>query len=568
VQPVGRVGNDSVNVSSNSRQAAKKANEKIASKEDRAIGDMMKRGKKRRKEKEDGRRSKKNANDQQKIEDNENWVQCELCLKWRLIPSVENLPDKWYCELNTTDLKRNSCDAPEQTAEEVAKERRKAKRAAARNSTKRGRSLSPSTVQPKKSRSSEKLSKEQVGSPEPVADKRKQNVNINSNAEKATLEQSRNSDSGDEFQIGSIRSKSRNTSRLSLNEDNSFENDISAEQSPTGQVQQRKVVSRRGGRQGNEEKGGRRRGKKPKEEKKQEWVLCERCEKWRRLPRHITAASLPDKWYCSMNTWDPRSASCAVQEDHIVEEEKARENTILNDNTQGTSTGGSKPSYRNLIKRPTRPISERMRAAESIFSSNAAEIEGEQSGAPPVVLYANSSVFQQKVGLHRMVESQGNVDRISLFALMNHSKLWKDLHNGFNPGSVTPSMVPSNPTTRLEDKENLTCSASMKSMIYDALGMNSMAVNEILLECQCGDWGDSAWDELRASCTYESVSCVINELVKDGLVEVLQGNPYDVFNLVRYKKSMTTRDADGETQSQNRPIKFSKPWKKARLGYT
>jgi hypothetical protein len=39
-----------------------------------------------------------------------------------------------------------------------------------------------------------------------------------------------------------------------------------------------------------------------------------------------------------------------------------------------------------------------MRAAESIFSSHAAEADDEQSRAPPVVLYANSrSMFQQKV---------------------------------------------------------------------------------------------------------------------------------------------------------------------------
>lgn len=48
--------------------------------------------KKKRKEKgEDGRRKKKRIDEGDTIH-NENWVQCEKCMKWRLIPSVENLP--------------------------------------------------------------------------------------------------------------------------------------------------------------------------------------------------------------------------------------------------------------------------------------------------------------------------------------------------------------------------------------------------------------------------------------------------------------------------------------------
>ena len=32
------------------------------------------------------------------------WAQCDLCLKWRRMidgKTAENLPDKWYCRLNT-----------------------------------------------------------------------------------------------------------------------------------------------------------------------------------------------------------------------------------------------------------------------------------------------------------------------------------------------------------------------------------------------------------------------------------------------------------------------------------
>lgn len=33
------------------------------------------------------------------------------------------------------------------------------------------------------------------------------------------------------------------------------------------------------------------------------WVACDRCNKWRLLPIGITAVDLPEKWWCSMLTW-------------------------------------------------------------------------------------------------------------------------------------------------------------------------------------------------------------------------------------------------------------------------
>jgi hypothetical protein len=41
---------------------------------------------------------------------------------------MDKLPDRWYCELNKYDPKRSSCDAAEQTTDEIMRERRKAKK--------------------------------------------------------------------------------------------------------------------------------------------------------------------------------------------------------------------------------------------------------------------------------------------------------------------------------------------------------------------------------------------------------------------------------------------------------
>ena len=56
------------------------------------------------------------------------WVECSTCSKWRIVPprpdgSQEEIPDIWYCEMNT-DLLRNSCEAPEEEYKAPAAVRR------------------------------------------------------------------------------------------------------------------------------------------------------------------------------------------------------------------------------------------------------------------------------------------------------------------------------------------------------------------------------------------------------------------------------------------------------------
>jgi [histone H3]-lysine4 N-trimethyltransferase ATXR3 len=47
-----------------------------------------------------------------------------------------------------------------------------------------------------------------------------------------------------------------------------------------------------------------------------EWVQCEECLKWRRVPFHVVLDDLPDVWYCRMNFWDePEKANCDTPQD-------------------------------------------------------------------------------------------------------------------------------------------------------------------------------------------------------------------------------------------------------------
>ena len=41
----------------------------------------------------------------------------------------------------------------------------------------------------------------------------------------------------------------------------------------------------------------------------EEWALCDACRKWRRLPRGVRGAALPERWTCERGTWGFRDAS-------------------------------------------------------------------------------------------------------------------------------------------------------------------------------------------------------------------------------------------------------------------
>ena len=117
------------------RRAAQKANELIVAKEERIIKDAdLKRKVVKKKEDLKIRRSSSKASDDGVDDDDslnvedDHWVSCDRCSKWRLLPSMAStdaLPERWFCEMNTYDPKRNICEAPEQSTQEAAAEKQK-----------------------------------------------------------------------------------------------------------------------------------------------------------------------------------------------------------------------------------------------------------------------------------------------------------------------------------------------------------------------------------------------------------------------------------------------------------
>ncbi|XP_070770954.1 MORC family CW-type zinc finger protein 3a [Enoplosus armatus] len=66
----------------------------------------------------------------------------------------------------------------------------------------------------------------------------------------------------------------------------------------------------------------------------QNWVQCDDCSKWRKLPDGIDCSKLPDKWFCLKNP-DPQFRSCNVEEEPV-------------------DSDGDQPSYHKTYKQQVR----------------------------------------------------------------------------------------------------------------------------------------------------------------------------------------------------------------------
>jgi hypothetical protein len=107
------------------------------------------------------------------------------------------------------------------------------------------------------------------------------------------------------------------------------------------------------------------------------WVQCERknCKKWRKVPASIDMSTLPEKWYCEMNSWDTDRATCdGPEESDSDSEQKASSshttsrNQLIISNNKGPGT----LSYRRMIfgtdGRIRPAFSERNKTGYGLFS--------------------------------------------------------------------------------------------------------------------------------------------------------------------------------------------------------
>ncbi|GKY91742.1 hypothetical protein MPSEU_000145900 [Mayamaea pseudoterrestris] len=530
------------------RRAAQQANERITSRQPLVIDSPEgKKGRRKRRELEDGSETS---------EDDSQWVQCDLCSKWRIIPSivVSTLPKQWYCSDNLWDSKRASCEAPEQTPKQVAKEKKKRKRlqqrirmgvdaAAGIGGTALGVDGQQREETPVMEGFNDSVIRESPESThdttEDVGREKKTTIIAGKKVRSDNTEMSETL--GVDAQGRRGRGRPRRIKELvkPAMETESFAQSTAGVADETDNL---------------------------------EWVQCESCQKWRKLPAHVSADDLPETWYCNMNTWNSASASCDAPEDKA---------DGLQDINFHTGAGSGKLSYRNLIfgntgRKPSRPISERARAAESLFIA-----PNDDEDAPPVVMYANSSAFVvRKKGNPALVADDNG--SLSILQLMSHSNLWTELRVA--PQSLlkhSSDDKPSNLMSYTFDTLPSNVKAGMKAILLQLIDEKSLTANDILVKMQSknAESDDRIWSISLSYCDLNVIVTTLFELVKEGMVECVQDtcetscwNPH--YRLRTRKAEMITAtavldDINNEKSktlvaaTSHRLLKFNKPWKQS-----
>jgi hypothetical protein len=547
------------------RRAAQQAKERIKSKDGETP--EMEQGKKKKKRKND-------ENDSENSEDDRQWVQCDNCGKWRILPStvkLSSLPKHWYCDMNIYDPKRMSCTASEQTPKQVAKEYKRAKKRARQRLEQSSLDAIPEEGPKEKVRVEKTPPPIAPNSPHAVEDvaPREQTVTSKESTKKnKRVSPPSAAEENDPAVPSDSGSDNKGDKRASVGK-KGISQDV-AEPAPAAleaAVEPKAKPGRRRGRPARDpnkdsEQGSRSSSTdKPGDGENVEWVQCEKCDKWRKLPPHISADELPDVWYCTMNTWNPNSASCETDEDIA--------DALHQDVAAGNAIPGNpgKFSYRSLIfgtgRKHNRPMSERSRAGESLFQRPIDEIENPY----PTVMYSKSSAFLPRTSNFNKAITVDEKST-SIFDVMSNSELWVELRGAAQPLNVISGGNYGQPYQKQSYRyENLSedMKNSWKELVLYALGLGTLTGDEVLLEAQDHQWEDmpTEWLEMRSYCTTDIVVNTLLQLVRDGQVEMTCSRephlPMEEW-VPKYRKVRRRREAD-EAVTASRCMKISKPWK-------
>jgi hypothetical protein len=550
VSPHGRPKQEATLVVRSGRRAAQQANERIVSRQEVVTQDPVVKKKRKKEKRRDG------EPDDSDDSDDAQWVQCDSCSKWRIIPGrvVATLPKQWYCADNTYDTKRASCDAPEQTPKQVAKEKRKKKRQrlivqAAAEAKESGQSDAPKAIPVERPRE-KPVESVKSRQPSPVQ------APLDGDSGSDTLQKSEKKASG-----AGLGKKAKSLESLE-----GLDGTI-----PEGEAKSGKPRGRPRRANGPIRGSGNTpaicgTSKPPDETENLEWVQCEKCDKWRKLPPSVSADELPDVWYCNMNTWNPPSSSCDAPED--------RADGLQDTGVFGVSgSNAGKLSYRNLIfgsngRKQNRPVSERTRASESLFGTPS------DDEAPPTVMYANSSAFVSRSKSAFVEETE----EMSVLELMAHSNLWAELRGVAQPSAVTSGVAVKPQRTPFYSFDSLPSpkKEALKELLLHSLDSKTLTGDEVLLEVQGRQWENvqESWVEVRSFCSLNVVITALCELVKEDRVDCVQslGPNWTVKDWnPRYRRAKGV-DADKGVQPKtanahqsSRCMKIAKPWKRARI---
>jgi len=213
-------------------------------------------------------------------------------------------------------------------------------------------------------------------------------------------------------------------------------------------------------------------------------------------------------------------------------------------------------------------------------------------------MYANSNAFYNKSLIQKATsfeDEQGGggggggspgsgvlPQKTSIFDIVSHSRAWQELNNNAATFHVQ-NMIACNAIgyekyCQPNGSLNQEAVDTLKAMAYFSLGNNkALAGHEILLEVQCGsnqqEWNVPAhWMELRSLCTIEIISFILEELMKDGLVEEVRRDDDGrlkslAVDSVFYRRRLGPEHAAALPSAQevidqrSSCLKIRKPWK-------
>mmetsp|Transcript_15163 Transcript_15163/g.37161 ORF Transcript_15163/g.37161 Transcript_15163/m.37161 type:complete len:1484 (+) Transcript_15163:310-4761(+) len=507
------------------------------------------------------RRRNHGSDEEESDEEERQWVQCDKCQKWRILPSrveASSLPDVWQCSMNDWDPKHSDCSVAEQTLKQIQKERRRAKKRA------KQQRLEQAALEANQAESNRdpkaRGAKSAQNSPRPT----KPVVKTGKNADLESKRASPVPSAGNGPVESGLDSKAEKRGRKGK-KDKEESKQIEAQRTVAAGEVTPKKPGRKRGRPARTIPTDAPRSGESKDDDNVEWVQCEKCEKWRKLPPYMSADELPDKWYCSLNTWNEASASCDAAEDKA--DAHHQEVGVFGNMPQGHV---GKYSYRSMIygsgRKYNRPMSEKARAAESLFQRPQVE-----EGIPQTsVMYAKSSMFVPRMSNFQktqVVEKKNT----SIFDVLAESDLWAELQGVGHAMQVLSNNFTGDQHPAFVTYESLpeSIKEQMRQVVLQVLGVYVLSGDELVEEALRFPWESLSADlsQIRAFINADIVINTLLSLVRGGEVEMTCFKDMSVPMtewVPRYRRVVRSSPKNLENHGSlktSKCMKISKPWK-------
>jgi len=240
-----------------------------------------------------------------------------------------------------------------------------------------------------------------------------------------------------------------------------------------------------------------------------------------------------------------------------------------------------KYSFRQMIfgtgaRKHNRPMSERSRAAESLFTQPSIDEENPH----PTTQYSKSSAFLPRMSnFQKANAAEEKANTLGIFDVLRNSNLWEELRQlEHTPvaGTVLSSSsntISGNSSNNQQGKTYDSLSDDVKHTMQDVvlqiLDLNVMTGEEVIGKAQ---WYPMDTTSMKSSvsnihgfCNEDIIINTLLDLVRDGIVEMATlRNPLTPVSqwVPKYRRVRTNRAMEAvEAIKASRCMKIAKPWK-------